>query len=852
MSSAQKALASHEASLTPAMAQYVALKKKHQDSFLFFQMGDFYELFFDDAVQVSRLLDLTLTRRGKVGDHPIPMCGVPVHARDIYIARLLSKGYKVALCVQKETPSQKSTGPLKREVTQVFTPGTSLDEHFLSEPANNFLMVVTPPQEGVWGIALADVSTGDFFVESCQDQVLDAQLMTWNPKEMVVPFECLEDARLKDVHKQYKGRLSSVPLRRFKTHYHTLEKMYGPAYAHVWRDFSGPEKMAGEGVADYLFLMLGVTPLLKAPVSVNKQKWMRIDAATRRNLELTESIHGGKKGTLLSVIDHTCTDPGKRLLIKRLQGLSVCLADIQKRHASVRFFVEHPDLLTKVRDCLRHYGDLERPLSRFSLGHRSPKDMGAIRQALGAVHALSAHLDKVKAWKACGELSSLSFDLDPHLYDVLTNSLASTLPRQFEAGQVMAEGVDAELDALRYKTNHAHELMQTLETTYRQETGIETLKIRNNNLIGFYIDVPSRHQHKVPSHFELRQGLAQSSRYVTPDLLAMVNQLEGVQEEASRRELSLFEALVSRVCQARMPLLALSHAVAVLDVTCGLADVAMAYTYVEPLMTTDRRFVIQQGRHPVVERGLLLSGQPFEANDCHLDLEATLLLMTGPNMSGKSTYLRQNALMVVLAHVGSFVPAKHAEIGIVDALFSRVGASDDLLRGHSTFMVEMMETSHILHHATPNSFVILDEVGRGTSTHDGLAIASACVHYLAQTLVCRTFFATHYRELADLASCFNNLICATLKVESWEETIVFLHQVVPGVSERSYGLDVARLAGLPDPVLAMAQERLTALETPQAQWDALANKLSQIDVENLTPKQALDLLFSLKKEAARG
>lgn len=831
-----------ENDLTPAMAQYVALKKKHSDCLLFFQMGDFYELFFDDAVLVARLLELTLTRRGKAAGQDIPMCGVPMRAGDAYIGRLLYKGHKVALCIQMETPSGKA-GPLKREVARILTPGTSLEEVFLTDPANNFLMVVAPPDKGVWGIALADVSTGDLFVENASD-LLKSQLLLWNPKEIVVPFESFEDTHLSCLRKVHKGRLSTLPARRFKQVPHMLVKMYGVAFDHVWRQQSGPDIKAAEALVDYLHTLLQALPNLNPPVAMSAETHMRIDGATRRNLEFTSTLSGTYKGSLLSVINHAVTPSGQRLIAMRLNRLSIDVNEITRRHRAVDYWVKNPTLLEKIRGILSSYGDLERSLTRLTLGHKSPKDVGAIRDGLIVVQKIRG------TWANCGanssELDDLEFDGHDALRERLSQALCDLLPRSFDGGQVIREGFDEALDNLANQKKCINDELSHLEQTYRMQLEVETLKIKQNNLIGFYIDIPARHQSKVPKTFQLRQGLAQSARYTTPELLAVVGQLDGATDAALVRETTLFEALIEDICAAQKTLKRLAHEVAVLDVACALAYVARTYNCVCPKMTLDRRFCVTEGRHLVVESVLRDAHQTFQANDCAFDDLKTLALVTGPNMAGKSTYLRQNALIVVLAHLGAFVPATHAEIGIVDALFSRVGASDNLLGGESTFMVEMKETAHILHDATPNSFVIVDEVGRGTSTRDGLAIASGCVDYFVNTLGCRTLFSTHYFELTKLVQRWDKAMCLTLDVHAVNDTIVFLHTMIQGAATQSYGLEVARLAGLPDGVLRLSKSYLEQLKERAPLKSDVQDYLCSLDVEALSPKDALDELFRLK------
>lgn len=813
-----------DASFTPAMAQYVETKKAHPDTLLFFQMGDFFELFFDDAVQVARALNLTLTRRGKAGGQDIPMCGMPTHASESYINRLLGKGFKVALCVQTETPETKGkAGPLKREVTKVLTPGTALNEQFLHSPQNNFLMVLAPPmrvrnkdgeRRDVWGIALVDVSTGDFFLEACEGGLECAQLLTWNPKEILVPFDLLEDERLHLLRTLYKGVLRSLASARFKKIFPSLERAYGPLFPMMLENFSEVEKTAAEALVDYVETTLQEVPFLKKPQALSRENHVSLDCATRKNLEIMTSLSGESAHTLFYAMDATVTGVGKRLLAQRFQALSGEIKILQARQQAVSFWMTHPKLLHVLRAKLADVLDIERPLQRLLMGSASPKDLGALRDALIAFSCVKKVLENEDAWQQLprGELDTVTLHTDDVLCATLQKLLHELLPRTFELGAVIKEGVDAQLDALREGSGRAKKGVQDLERYYRETLGIPTLKVKTNNMIGFHIEVATRYKAQVPENFLLKQGLAQSSRYTTEELQDIAHQLSHSDEEARVCEQKIFDTLVQRVQQSKNAFMTIAREVALLDVSSSLAHVALEKQYILPVLTQDRVFEVQGGRHPVVENALLLQGKTFEANDCGMGHHNFFWLMTGPNMAGKSTYMRQNALMIILAHVGAPVPATDATIGLVDALFSRVGASDDLARGHSTFMVEMLETAAILHQATPNSFVILDEVGRGTSTHDGLAIAGACVSYLIQHIGCRTFFSTHYLELTEKEGLLTGLECHTLKVETWENQLVFLHSVHKGKAKRSYGLEVARLAGLPDTVLQEASRTLEKLE----------------------------------------
>lgn len=801
--------------LTPAMAQYAALKKEHPKALLFFQMGDFYELFFEDAVYVTETLGLALTHRGQADGHPIPMCGVPLHASNMYLARLLKNSQHVALCEQQETPSNRqSTGPLKRGITKILTPGTATEDFLLETPLNNFLMVLSLPHKERWGVAAIDTSTGDVFVESTTD-LLSCHLLTWNPCEIVIPFEHYEDTFLQPLKQLYRGRLISWPKVRFARPSSDLKAVYGALGSQRLAQLIDCERQALHVAIDYATMARGLPPSLSLPVSVTQEAWMDLDPFTRKSLDLFESNGRDKKAHLFGALNETRTPGGARLLSRRLMAPSCDLTVIQNRLAAVDFFVQNEGCLQEVRTRLQGLGDIERALQRLKGSPPSPKDLGHIRNMLLRLpplcETLGVHLIHAGKASTQAQCAHKKLSLDPALGEHLKSTLCETLPTRFEAGQIIASGANAELDTLRQTEQQVDTELKQLEAHYQQGLGLPQLRVKSNNMIGFFIEVPRRFVGKVPSSFTLRQGMAGASRYTTPPLQDLHQRILTAADEAETYERHLFEACVQETLMHSKALLTASKTLAVLDVTTTFAHIARQRGYVKPSMTQDKTFVVKGGRHPVVET--VLQGETFSANDCHFDQETTFKLLTAPNMAGKSTYLRQNALIAIMAHMGSFVPAESATLGVVDRLFCRVGAGDDLTQGHSTFMVEMMETAHILRHATPKSLVILDEVGRGTSTHDGLAIAKACVNYLVKTLQCRTLFATHYVELASLETTLPPMATYTLQVQHIEGKLAFLHRVIPGISENAYGLEVARLAGLPQAVLEEAAIYKQQLET---------------------------------------
>ncbi len=834
---------------TPAMAQYLAFREQHKDCILFFQMGDFFELFYEQAQEVSQLLGLTLTSRGKGAGSQIPMCGIPVHSSEMYVARLLRKNLKVAICkqIESESSSKKGKTVLQREVTKIFTPGTMVEDFLLSSPLNHFLMVLTPPQKDTWGIALVDAATGDFFLESVQKTPLKSLLLAWNPKEILAPFEILETAPLKELSRIYRGRLSSWPKTRFQHPSTNLESLYGNSIETLLTSFSSIEKQAAMTAIDYMQNTLGRVSLLKNPVSVEGAQWMHLDAFTKQNLELFETQDGQKKNSVLCAIDKTCTAFGKRLLTKNLAAPSCCKKTIERRLNDVELFVQQQSRCNTARTHLKTHPDIERALMRLALGGEGPKDMGLIRDGLQCwpflAKTIPPGLSDAKAVETLCAVEALS--------QMLRAQLEENLPKTFTPGCVLKKGVFEELDALRNTHTRVCEEISTLEKNYQEELKLPALRIKSNNMIGFYIDIPTKNQQTLPADFYLKQGLAKNTRYGTPHLETLQEKTFSAEEKAATLEKELFGQLIQTVLQHRKALIKGIETIAYLDASCALATLAHARNYVRPRITHDQTFVVKGGRHPVVEQ---TSFKHFIKNDCTLDDQTSFILMTAPNMAGKSTYLRQNALIVLLAHMGSFVPAESATIGLVDRLFSRVGASDDITRGHSTFMVEMIEVACILKQATAKSFVILDEVGRGTSTQDGLAIASACVEHLIQNVQCRTFFATHYAELTALKEELQSIACCTLDVKQWNNEILFTHRIKEGIAFESYGLEVARLAGVPKEVLDKAHKRKLMVQEKhleQSKWQQEAvmflQNLKASNLDQLTPEKALDQLKVLQK-----
>ncbi len=861
------------------MAQYLGIKAQYPDCLLFYRMGDFYELFFDDAALAAAALDIALTKRGKHQDQDIPMCGVPVHSHEAYLAKLIRQGFKVAVCEQLEDPAEAkkrgSKSVVKRDVVRLITPGTLTEETLLDSRANNYLAAIG---EVAGGLAMAwlDLSTGEVSSQELALVDLSAMLSCLNAGEILLPDRLPSHPALAQSLADWKPRLNPLPASRFDAANARLrlEKLYGVATLDAYGAFSKAETAALGALIDYVELtQKGKLALLAPPVRISEGAVMAIDAATRRNLELTETLSGERRGSLLACIDRTQTGPGARRLA---QWLSAPLTDplaIAARHDLVGFFRDADRLRGDIRTELRQTADMERALARLGLARGGPRDLASIRETLARIPSLRRRLAAPDLAPPPG-LARLIGRMETHddLASQLSNALGPDLPPSASDGGFIAAGYHAGLDELREIASESHRVMAALQARYADETGIPVLKLRQNNVIGLYLEVPAKQAARMGNAFIHRQTMAGAVRYTTPELITLEEKLRGAQGKAVALERELFDALVSQTLAAKESLFAAAQALSELDALAGLAELARLEDWCRPELDRSLDFKIEAGRHPVVEAALKNSqGGPFVANDCDLSENQRLWLLTGPNMAGKSTYLRQNALIVLLAQMGSFVPAQSARIGIVDRLFSRVGAADDLARGRSTFMVEMVETAAILNQAGERALVILDEIGRGTATFDGLSIAWAAVEHLHESNRCRALFATHYHELTALAARLSHLACHTMRVKEWKGEVVFLHEIAPGTADRSYGIHVAKLAGLPSSVIARAEDVLALLEKgeqssalarladdlplfaaarPKSGADArpspLTEALSLIDPDALTPKEALEALYRLK------
>ena len=860
------------------MEQYHALKREAGDCLLFYRMGDFFELFFDDARTAAGILDIALTTRGEHGGEAVPMCGVPVHAAEGYLARLIRAGCRVAIAEQVETPEEArqrggSKALVRRDIVRFVTAGT-LTEETLLEPRRANVLAALCEVRGTIGLASVDVSTGRMELEECSADGIGGALARIAPSELVAPegWEGAPAGAGSRPRHDFASEAGEAALRRV----HAVATLDG------FGTFTRAMLAAAGGLIAYLdHVGRGTLPLLLPPVAREGSALLAMDEATRTSLEIVASQGGGREGSLLAAVDRCVTAAGARQLA---QDLSAPLTDpeaIEARLALVAFFHADPVLRADLRQAMRALPDLGRALGRLVAGRGSPRDLGQLRDGLGAARRLRDALRAQPDRPAL--LDALLPALAGHgaLVDWLERALVPAPPTERQQGGYIAAGYDAALDELRQVSGNARRAIAALEARYRDETGIAALKIRHNGVLGYFIEVPSRHGDALmaaDSGFIHRQTMASAVRFNSLQLHEEASRIAEAGGHALAAEEAHFEELCGAVVAARRAIAATAEALARIDVAAGQAERAVEGDWCRPAITGEPCLEIAGGRHPVVEAALARAGERFVANDCTLGPDDRLWLIGGPNMGGKSTFLRQNALIVLLAQAGCFVPAASARVGLVDRLFSRVGASDNLARGRSTFMVEMVETAAILAQATPRSFVILDEVGRGTSTYDGLALAWAVAEAVHTGNRCRCLFATHYHELARLAETCEALSLRHVRAREWKGELVLLHELASGPADRSYGLAVARLAGVPAPVVARARTVLDKLEKGRAETgglaaglgdlplfaaaatpsgtgqgtasDPLRNELEALDIDALSPREALDVLYRLKQVAS--
>lgn len=875
-------------SVTPMMAQFFEIKKEYPDCLLFYRMGDFYELFFEDAERASAALDITLTKRGKINGGDIPMAGVPVHASEMYLSRLIRKSFKVAVCEQTESPAEaKKRGAksvVKREVVRLVTPGTITEENLLNPRSHNYLVALGRAQKDL-SLAVAEMSTGEFFVLPTKVGRLDADLARLQPGELLIPNDFMAEDGLADGLFDWRNVTSQLESHRFDSAYgmRRLQEMYDVSTLDGFAAFTRADLAAAGALVDYLEdTQKGDLPRLHAPRRLSADGTMMIDAATRRSLELVRTQTGETTGSLLSTIDRTVTGAGARLLAKRLSAPLTDPVRINERLDCVAYMHTRPTLRSDIRATLKGAPDMERALARLSLDRGGPRDLTAMREGLkaariaqGLLEGPGGALDEVPML-----LEDVHTDLGEHktLVEELERAVVAEPPLITRDGGYIASGYNAALDEYRTLKDHSRQLIAQLEGEYKALTGINSLKIKHNNVIGYHVDVTAKNADALLATplnetFIHRQTLANSIRFSTAELSKLAGKISEAGDRALALENEIFSSLVKLIMQFAGPISMAADALAVLDVAAAHAVLAEDERHIRPEIDDSLSFDIKGGRHPVVEKALMAKdSSPFVANDCNLCPDDRLWLITGPNMAGKSTFLRQNALIAVLAQMGAFVPAASAHIGTVDRLFSRVGASDDLAHGRSTFMVEMVETAAILNQAGPRSLVILDEIGRGTATYDGLSIAWAAVENLHNINQSRALFATHYHELTALKQTLDAVSLRSMKVREWKGDVVFLHEVTTGAADRSYGIQVAKLAGLPKSVIARARQVLDHLENSdkgnktdglindlplfqnspapardyEAEPSATEELLSTIKPDELSPREALEMLYALK------
>ncbi|HKA47873.1 MAG TPA: DNA mismatch repair protein MutS [Methyloceanibacter sp.] len=888
---------------TPMIAQYLEIKSANADCLLFYRMGDFYELFFDDASIASRALGIALTKRGKHLGQDIPMCGVPVHAADEYLQRLIAQGHRVAVCEQIEDPAEaKKRGPkavVRRDVVRLVTPGTLTEESLLDACAHNFLTAMfraptSESGEAAYALASLDISTGELLAATVAGSDLAGELARFAPRETLVGDDQAGDPALRALIHDAGAALTPIPRAHFDSSRgeRALKAKLGVATLDSYGAFTRAELAALAGLFTYVEItQVGRAPLLRPPRKEPPGSSLLIDAATRSNLELVRSNQGTRSATLLSAIDRTVTGAGARELASRLGSPLTDASAINARLDAVAYLTAEPRLRQTLREELKSAPDLARALARLALNRGGPRDLGAVRDAIASARSLAAHLYRAAGLGLPQELNAIVIRLKSvpgEIEQALDAALVDALPLLKRDGGFIRDGFDAHLDDHRKLRDGSRQVIAGLQTRYAEATGIKSLKVRHNNVLGYFVEVTATNAGALakPPHAEMfvhRQTLANVMRFSTLELGELEARITTAADRALALEFDIFTRLAEQVLAEQASLAAASAGLAELDHHAGLAELAMERNYVRPEVDDSPVFAVVEGRHPVVEQTLARGdGVGFVGNDCRLGSQGKetgtrILVVTGPNMAGKSTFLRQNALIVVLAQLGSFVPAKSAHVGIVDRLFSRVGAADDLARGRSTFMVEMVETASILNQATMRSFVVLDEIGRGTATFDGLSIAWATLEYLHEVNCCRVLFATHYHELTALADRLPRAANATVEVKEWRDEIVFLYRLGPGAADRSYGIHVAKLAGLPGAVLARANEVLTELEkadgrpkpadladdlplfsaakgtAPAApRQSALEATVGALRPDAMTPREALEAIYTLKGLLDRG
>ena len=847
---------------TPMMQQYLRLKAEHPNDLVFYRMGDFYELFFDDAKKASQLLDVTLTARGKTSGNPIPMCGVPFHAVENYLAKLVKQGVSVAICEQIGDPAT-SKGPVERAVVRVLTPGTLRDEALLDDRSDNLLAAIHL-NEGQFGIATLDMSSGRFqLLQVTDDQELHSELQRLNPVEILIS----EEFPSIDWLENWKGLRTQPPwLFDLDAANRLLNQQLGTKDLNAFGCAHLPTAICAAGcLLQYAKdTQRGNLPHIHRISVENREDGVALDAASRRNLELDTNLNGGQDNTLFDVLNNTATSMASRLLRRWLNRPLRQLAELEARQQSIAA-LQNNYLYEELNSQLKQVGDMERILTRVALQSARPRDLTRLLSSISVLPQIQSTLKQ-------SDIKHLKYLLEtakplPHLVDLLDRALIENPPMVIRDGGVIADGYDDELDELRALNSNAGDFLLAMEEREKQATGIANLKVGYNRVHGYYIEISRGQSDKAPVEYIRRQTLKNAERFITPELREFEDKALSAKSRALTREKQLYAELLETLNQDLQCLQNCATAISEIDLLATLAERAHSLNFCQPVLTDEPGIDIQGGRHPVVEKVLI---EPFVANDLKMNSARKMLIITGPNMGGKSTYMRQAALIVLLAQIGSFVPATSAKIGLVDRIFTRIGSSDDLAGGRSTFMVEMMETANILHNATENSLVLMDEIGRGTSTFDGLSLAWACGYHLAEKVNAFTLFATHYFELTSLPESVSGTINVHLDATEHKDSIVFLHSVQEGPASQSYGLQVAKLAGIPKEVINRAKKELQRLETNNLSADAaptikspqtdlfISNEPSELDLmikdidpDELSPRDALEALYKLKRLSNR-
>lgn len=859
----------NNSSLTPMMKQYIQIKSEYKDSLLFYRMGDFYEMFFEDAKEAVKILNITLTKRGKSNDQDIPMCGVPYHSCESYLIKLIENGIKVAICEQVESPEQaKKRGPkaiVRREVVRVITPGTILEDNILNSKQSNYLLSIAEYKAN-FAISWIDLSTGEFYTLRTNIENLSSDISRIDPKEILISEKLFYNEKIKKNLAQWHRLLTPQVNSFFDVNKNSskIREFYNINAIETIGDIDHAQISSLGSILEYVSVTQKQDNIkINLPKFVNNSNFMQIDHATRKNLELVVSLSGERSTSLINFIDVTQTNVGGRLMHQYLSSPLKNSKVINQRLDLVELFLKSPTIIMKIREVLSNFPDIERSMSRLSLGYGGPRDLIAILQGMIVAEHLQNEVTYITN-EGNVHFKNLSDNLSGfnEIINELSQALNSDVPTLARDGGFIKTGYDPRIDQLKDLYNNANNKVTELKNKYINDTKINNLKITRNNVLGYFIEVTPNQSSKITSDiFIHRQTLASAVRYTTVELKDLEQNIINAKEQILQYELEAFEHLTNLVINNSASLQLLAQSVAKIDLFSSLAFLAEKYGLVRPVVDNSNDFVVKNGWHPIVRNALKDSShEDFIVNDCNLTEQDNIWLLTGPNMAGKSTFLRQNAIIAIMAQMGSFVPATAAKIGVIDRVFSRVGAADDLARGRSTFMVEMVETSIILNQATSNSFVILDEIGRGTSTHDGLSIAWSCLKYLHNKINVRTIFATHYHELNQLENTLERLSCHTIAIKEWEDSVIFLHKVIGGAANKSYGIHVATLAGIPKEVIRDAENILSSFSSKSEgkfqidstthnndnQESEIKRYLSDIDINNITPIEALNHLIKIK------